>query len=78
MKLQLTEVVLFAASNSALMLTRFVTLPKSHLHADYVFQPGETQLAAKHGSTLNKATWMHAYPPVFQSTLHVSLSALWN
>jgi hypothetical protein len=56
MKFQLTEVVLFASSNAALMLTWFVTLPKSHLHADYVFQPSETQLAAKQQATLSKVT----------------------
>jgi hypothetical protein len=56
MKFQLTEVVLFATSNAALMLTWFVTLPKSHLHADYVFQSSETQLAAKQHSTWGKDT----------------------
>jgi hypothetical protein len=38
------------------MLTWFVTLPKSHLHADFVFQPSETQLAAKQEPTLRKVT----------------------
>jgi hypothetical protein len=70
MKFQLIDAGFFSTQrNAGLMLTWFVTSPKSHLHAAYVSQPSETQLYAHQEPTSTKSV----HQPL--SSLHVLVSA---